>query len=91
MYEIIFRTRFERVFKKLDKKTQQLIFSEITFLSEDPFSNPNIRQIAGVKEKAFRLRVGRWRILYFVITKRGVIEVIDLFLRKGRDDYKRYV
>lgn len=88
MYHVLFRSRFERVFKKLDHTTQRFILNAVSELAKDPFSHPNIRLIIGTKQKAYRLRIGRWRVLYFVITKEKTIEIIDLFLRKGRDDYK---
>lgn len=88
MYEIVFRTRFERVFKKLDKKTQKQLFDAIEQLAIDPFKNPNVRPVSGVKQKAYRLRVGRWRVLYFVVIKDRIVEVIDLFIKKSKSDYQ---
>ncbi len=80
--------RFDRVFKKIDKKTQSLILDEIEQMAKDPFVHPNIRKIVGVKQNAYRLRVGRWRVLYFVLSKEQLLEIIDLFIRKGRGDYR---
>ncbi len=88
MYQVVFRSRFERSFKKLDRKTQLLILDELDRLAKDPFSHPHTRAIVGVKQKAFRLRVGRWRVLYLVLTKEMTLEVIDLFLRQGKSDYR---
>ena len=78
MYQVVFRSRFERTFKKLDRKTQVLILDELERLAEDPFDHPKIRAIVGVRQKAFRLRVGRWRVLYIVLSKEMTLEVIDL-------------
>lgn len=85
MYEVVFRSRFERTFKKLDHKIQGLILDELDRLARDPFRHPQVRAIAGVKQKAFRLRVGRWRVVYLILTKELILEVIDLFLRQGKD------
>lgn len=89
MYDIVFRTRFERTFKKLDAKTQAELLTAVASLADDPYAHPNIRKIAGVRQHAFRLRVGRWRILYFIITKKHTIEVIDLFIKKSNSDYTK--
>ncbi|NQV90521.1 type II toxin-antitoxin system RelE/ParE family toxin [Candidatus Uhrbacteria bacterium] len=89
MYKIVFTSRFERTFKKLDKKTQRLLLEAIEQLAQDPFNQPHIRKIIGIKQNGFRLRVGRWRILYILLTKEEVLEVIDLFMRKEQGDYRR--
>ncbi len=91
MYEIIFRARFEKEFKKLDKKTQILILDKLEDLIKNPLQHPQIRRIAGVKQMAFRIRVGRWRVLYIVITKDKIVGVLDIFLRKGASDYRRRI
>lgn len=89
MYEIIFRSRFERTFKKLDRSVQADLLNAISTLAEDPYTHPHIRKIAGTKLHAYRLRVGRWRVLYFIITKKNTIEVVDLFIKKSNADYTK--
>ncbi len=91
MYEIVFRTRFERSFKKLDKKVQSKILDSIDTLIDTPFDHPHIRKIAGVRQHAYRLRVGKWRVLYLAIQKDNVIEIIDLFLKKSESDYRKHL
>lgn len=88
MYTIIFRSRFEKEFAKIDKKNQKRIVNTLEELSKDPFHHPQVRRIAGVKQLAFRVRIGRWRVLYFVVKKDKTIEILDVFLRKGAGDYK---
>ena len=91
MYTVVFRTSFERTFKKLDRSVQQQILDELSVLAQNPFSHPHIRPIVGVRQKAYRLRVGRWRVLYLLLTRNHTLEVIDLFIRKGKNDYQAYV
>jgi len=38
---------------------------------------------------SWRLRVGRWRILFALFDKEKRIEIVDIFLRKGEDYKKR--
>lgn len=44
------------------------------------------KKLRGVSD-GYRTRVGRWRVL-FILKDRG-IDVADIFLKKGRDDYRR--
>lgn len=89
MFAVILRQRFVRTFKKLDRAVQQTITDELDRLARNPFHHPNIRRLAGTTVEAYRLRVGRWRILYFLIQNRETIEVIDLFMKKSSADYHR--
>lgn len=91
MYRIVLRKRFERAFADLDKETQRIIVGALERLAVDPFASPNVKRISGVRESAYRLRVGRWRVLYFLISKEKTIEVIELFLKTSDKDYRRFV
>lgn len=44
------------------------------------------KKLVGVSD-GYRTRVGRWRILF--IFKDREIDVVDIFLKKGRGDYHR--
>ncbi len=89
MYQVKVRARFERAIKKLDKELQRMIIHEIEILAEDPFAHQNVRKIGGTDKPFYRLRIGRWRVLYILITKDRIIEVIDLFLKQSDNDYKK--
>ncbi len=89
MYKVKVRSRFERAIKKLDKETQRIVIRELEILAEDPFAHQNVRKISGIDKPFYRLRIGRWRVLYILITKDGIIEVIDLFLKQSDNDYKK--
>ncbi|KKW20996.1 MAG: hypothetical protein UY64_C0032G0004 [Parcubacteria group bacterium GW2011_GWA1_51_12] len=41
----------------------------------------------GGATNGFRTRIGRWRILFTL--KSGEIEIADIFMKKGRGDYRR--
>lgn len=89
MYQVKVRTRFERAIKKLDKKLQRIIIHELEILAKDPFAHQNVRRIIEANKPFYRLRIGRWRVLYILITKDHVIEVIDLFIKQSDNDYKK--
>lgn len=86
MYRIVVRKRFERVFANLDKETRKALIVALEGLATNPFASPQVKRISGVKEPAYRFRVGRWRVLYLLITEERTIEVIELFLKTSDKD-----
>ncbi len=47
---------------------------------------PHTKKLGGATN-GFRTRIGRWRILFTL--KTGEIEIADIFMKKGRGDYRR--
>ena len=88
MYRITYNKRFEKSFAKLTQIEQKKVVKVIQTLAQNPFTNSNIRNISGVKQNAYRMRIGRWRVLYLIITKKQIIELVDLFMKKNKSDYK---
>lgn len=82
---LVFRKRFEKVFYKLDKSTQQQIVDELEVLAKNPLDHQQVKKIVGTKI-GYRLRVGRWRILFAF--ENNIIDVIDLFMEKSKKDYE---
>ena len=50
---------------KIDKKNRTKIIQKIKELAKDPFPKYSLK-IKGWKEKLYRIRVGEYRILYYV-------------------------
>ena len=89
MYQVIFKPRAERVFAKLDKETQQRLINELERLAQNPSDKSNVKKIKGT-QYGYRLRVGRWRVLYSFLTGNQLIEIVDIFRsREIYDDSKR--
>lgn len=88
MYRVKVRARFERAIKKFDKELRRVIISELEILAQDPFAHQHIRKISGTNKPFYRLRIGRWRVLYILITTEKTIEVIDVFLKQSDSDYR---
>jgi mRNA interferase RelE/StbE len=69
-FEILIFPSAEKEMKSLDNKTKDRIKSAAKALGEDPFhSRPkaDIRKLHGLKDpELYRLRVGNFRIVYFV-------------------------
>ena len=56
----------DKFIKKLDNQTKERIKGKLLKLQEDPFPS-EVERMEGYKgEKIFRVRVGDYRILYFV-------------------------
>ena len=56
----------EKQYLKLDKKVRKRIKESLVLLenSENPFKSKNIKSLTGELKGDFRLRVGKWRILF---------------------------
>ena len=72
---------------KLDEKKYLHIKEYLKKLAENPFSNQlDIKKLKGIKggQDAFRLRVGEYRIIYFI--QENKIWVTEIMIRnKGYD------
>ncbi|MBU4332508.1 type II toxin-antitoxin system RelE/ParE family toxin [Patescibacteria group bacterium] len=86
MYKVVFKSRAEKIFGKLDRKIQQQIVVEIEKLAQDPFLKSNVKKISGT-EYGYRLRIGRWRVLFSLYADKNLVEVIDIFMEKSKKDY----
>jgi len=84
MFKVFITSRAEREFAKLPGDLKEKFYREFKKL-EDPFSL-DIKKISGT-ENGYRLRVGRWRILFALFLKEKRIEIVDVFLKKGKEDY----
>jgi mRNA interferase RelE/StbE len=76
MYEILFSRKASRFVKTLEKGYKEKIRDILGNLRENPFSYPH-KKIRG-ETNMYRIRVGKYRILYEVDEKRGVIAVLEI-------------
>jgi len=42
-------------------------------------------------QRGYRFRVGRWRILFILFSAEKRIEIVDIFLKKRREDYRKRI
>ena len=87
MAEIFFRTRAVKGFKSAPKDDQKRIKLTIEVLKTGKFP-VHTKKLEGINE-GYRIRIGRWRIL-FVLNK-FEIDVVDIFIKKGQEDYHHKV
>ncbi|MBZ1345296.1 MAG: hypothetical protein KY055_01470 [Candidatus Nealsonbacteria bacterium] len=73
---------------QIQRDYQLKINSALNDLKLGKFSGLDIKGIGGTK-CGHRLRVGRWRILFSLFPKKKRIEIVDIFLKKGKEDYEK--
>ena len=81
MFKIFLDILAQKSLKKLDNSVSQRIIEIIERLAEDPIPHDS-KRIIGIKEKVFRLRVGKFRVLYRVNYENFCIVIIDIDTRE---------
>ena len=85
MAEVFFRPRAVRGLKSAGEQEQRKIKVAIEVLKSGKFP-AHTKKLEGTVT-GYRIRIGKWRIL-FVLDK-NEIEIVDIFMKKGRDDYRK--
>ncbi len=81
-YSILISTTASKEFKALQKKEQERIREKLNELAEDPHNNSNrldTKKLSGTNRTYFRLRVGDYRVIYYIQEK--TIRVVKIALR----------
>ena len=65
MFDIFLGPQPEKFLKKADKELRERIWKKLDELKQNPFPSDVVR-VVGRKEKAFRVRVGAYRIQYYI-------------------------
>lgn len=89
MYVVKLRTSAFRSLKKLPVDQQLLVVDALRELAESPFTSKKVKRLKGASAPLYRFRVGRARVVYIVVTSEELLDVIDIFIRKGDSDYRR--
>jgi len=84
-YQIRWNRAAAKEFRKLPPSVQLQILPLVEKLAEDPFP-PGCRKLVGTTN-AYRIRAGRYRVVYHVYASILVIEVVRVSHRK--DVYRR--
>ena len=85
MFDIFLGPQPERFLKKAEKELRQRIWKKLDELKQNPFPSEVVR-VVGRKEKAFRVRVGAYRIQYYVFQDKKEIAVFDIDKRERAYD-----
>ena len=86
MFQILFSSHGESAFGALPQKIQQRVTEEFARLAHDTLWFRRVRKLGGSEDR-YRLRIGRWRVLFWL--RGDIIEIADIFLKKERGDYRR--
>lgn len=82
MYKILLHRNAAKVYENLDEKTVMRINKAIDALKENPFYGKDIKKLRGELEGRYRLKIGKYRIVYRIDEESFVI-VEDIGLRKS--------
>ena len=78
-YEVILTPHAERQYSKLPGTVQDSMDAALLRLSDDPRPH-TVKKLKGTM-LGWRIRVGDYRVLYWVDDKRRIVEVFDIDLR----------
>ncbi len=90
-YEIHYTTAFEKSFKKIPKNSQIKIKEKLIKLSKNPYKIQGTKKLVDLKlteYPLYRLRVGKYRIIYEIRKNILIILLIRVERRKG-STYKK--
>ena len=76
MYQIEYSKQSIRVLMRMPTNTAMLIRSRIETVAQDPFAAPGVKKLVG--RDGYRLRVGDWRVLYFLDGQRLRVLVTEI-------------
>lgn len=82
MHEILLSKTFQKQFKTLDKSMQKRVRNALLALEENPIEprpGADIKELKNTKPQKHRIRIGDYRIVYFMEKK--TVKVIEIFLR----------
>ena len=81
MYEIILHNRAVKFYNQLDDKNAARINRAIESLVEKPASGKNIKMLKGELNGKFRLRAGKYRIVYRIENDKNIVIIEDIGVR----------
>ncbi len=80
-FKLEFSSNFDKQLKKIHPQDQKRIIEEIEKLAQDPFpKGKKVKHLIGTE--AWRLRVGKARVIYFVDRTQKTIYFEDVAYRK---------
>lgn len=86
MFRIFFSSHGTRAFENAPQNVKDEIIQELESVADDVLWYRRVKKLRGSEDR-YRLRVGRWRVLFLLEGKD--MEVRDVFIKKGSEDYRR--
>ena len=78
MWQVIYRKKSRKLLDRLPERQRYRIESAIEKLRENPFYRDDLDTKKLEASENWRLRVGDWRIIYYLYEKRLLIEIIEI-------------
>jgi mRNA-degrading endonuclease RelE of RelBE toxin-antitoxin system len=88
VFNLNFRPKALKVLSRVSRNHQLKINSALDNLRLGKLILLDMRRIEGT-EHGHRIRIGRWRILFKFVREKEQIEIVDIFLKKDREDYQK--
>ncbi len=82
MYEILLHRNAAKAYGNLEDRTVARINKSIDVLKENPFYGKNIKKLRGELVGRYRLRVGRYRVVYRVDEQEKAVIIEDFGARE---------
>lgn len=82
-WKIDIKPTAEKYYLKLAKNSRNRVKKALLELqnSEDPFSEPNVSPLSGTLRGDYRMRVGKWRILFTPDRENRIIHIYAILPR----------
>lgn len=82
MYAVEYTKEARKALRSLPRNLAAQIVRKIEHLAADPYApNANIKRLSG--ERAYRLRVGDWRVIYEIQDEALLVSVVRVSPRGG--------
>jgi len=88
-YSIVFNESANRELKAIDRQFVPHIVAAIEVLVEDPFPSGYCKLQGRQAHELYRIRVGRYRVIYTVDLSGKLITIYRVRIKKGKKTYKR--
>lgn len=83
MFEVQLHIKARKSYERLPKQAVLLVDRGFALLESDPFSGPQIKRLHGPLAGLYRLRAGRYRIVYQIINDHQIVVVLVIGSRES--------
>jgi mRNA interferase RelE/StbE len=81
MYEVRFQASAKKEIKRIPSEVLSRLKLAVMGLSAEPRPVQS-RKLVNVSPETWRIRVGDWRVLYFIDDSQKIVEVVHVFHRR---------
>jgi mRNA-degrading endonuclease RelE of RelBE toxin-antitoxin system len=78
-YTVVLSRQAEHYYKRLEKKTKAQVRENLLLLEDDPYVG---KRLHGDLKEHYSLRIGKLRIIYTVLERDKLVQIVAMGLRK---------